>query len=351
MRNKFTLARLAKTLGVVGLVVAREDGSIVATEGAGATLNGSAPIPLIADGESLGELRIGAMESGGTLSPHDEDLLRMSAEFVAAALRVGLREDEQVDRLAGLVRERAAVASQASTLHVALLQHGDPPDQLRVFALGPLRVERAGQPIERWGGDKAGSRQAEGLFAFLLDRGDHGVAKDEVLELIWPDTDIERADLAFHRTMVGLRKTLDPARDGRSSQAIRFRNDRYRLDPNIVAWSDVAAFLGHLDAAGLVLDARERLDILEEARRLYRGDYMDDCPFFGDSVEAEGERDRLRTRAIDLRVAIGEAYEALGDRLSAAAAFREAVRDAPDGCPPAEAGLVRLQMRSGAAAP
>jgi two-component SAPR family response regulator len=51
------------------------------------------------------------------------------------------------------------------------------------------RFAWSGTPIERWGGDKAGSRQAQGLFAFLYDRGERGVAKDEVLELIWPDAD------------------------------------------------------------------------------------------------------------------------------------------------------------------
>ncbi len=338
------LDRLARALDVVGLTVVRSDGSIVATEGLGGRLGGIEPIPLVSNGELLGELRIGDTVTGAALSAHDEDLLRMSAAYVAAALRTGRREDEQMERLATLAAERAAVQSQAETLHAALLQHADAPAGLRIHALGPLHVERLGQSIERWGGDKAGTRQAQGLFAFLFDRGERGVTKDEALELIWPDTDIERADLAFHRTMVGLRQTLDARRGGRTSGTIRFHNDRYRLDPEIVEWSDVRTFLARLDAAKAAPDASERLALLEEARELYRGDYMDDCPFYGDSVEVEEQRAHLRARATDLRVAIGEAYEASGDRLSAAAAFREAIRGNPDGCPPAEAGLVRLGL-------
>ena len=103
---------------------------------------------------------------------------------------------------------------------------------LRVFALGPLRVDRGDTSIQRWGGEKAGTRQAQGLFAFLFDRGERGVAKDEVLDLIWPDTDVERADLAFHRTLGGLRHTLDPSGGGKGT--IRFHNDRYRLDPAVL---------------------------------------------------------------------------------------------------------------------
>ena len=40
--------------------------------------------------------------------------------------------------------------------------------------------------MRHWGGAKAGTRQAEGVFAFLLDRGERGAAKDEFIELIWP---------------------------------------------------------------------------------------------------------------------------------------------------------------------
>ncbi len=338
------LARLASALEVQGLAVARSDGRIVASEGSGAATAWIDVIPLRADGEVLGELRVGATTSGEPLSPRDGDLIRMSAAYVAAALRAGRREDEQVEQLAGLVAERAAVESRATTLHAALVQHGDVPPGLRVHALGPLRVERAGERIERWGGDKAGSRQAQGLFAFLLDRGERGVSKDEALELIWPDTDIERADLAFHRTMVGLRHTLDPRRDGRTSQVIRFHNDRYRLDPAIIDWSDVTAFLERLDAAKSTVDAAGRLAMLEEARSLYGGDFVDDCPFYGDSAEVEEQRVHLRGRATDLRIAVGEAYEALGDRLSAAAAFREAIRGEPAGSAPAQAGLARLGL-------
>ncbi|HEX7398204.1 MAG TPA: hypothetical protein VF302_00445 [Candidatus Limnocylindrales bacterium] len=212
-----------------------------------------------------------------------------------------------------------------------------------MFALGPLRVERVGTPIERWGGDKAGSRQAQGLFAFLYDRGERGVAKDEVLELIWPDADLERGDLAFHRTMSGLRSTLDPGHRGASSAAVRFVNDRYRLGRAVVAWSDVDAFLGALDAAAAT-DRPDRLRLLEEARRLYRGEYLDDCPYYGDSVVVEERRALLRGRFVDLMVAIGERYETLEDRMSAAAAFREAIQRAPAGCPPAVAGLGRLGL-------
>ena len=140
--------------------------------------------------------------------------------------------------------------------------------------------------LQRWGGDKAGSRQAQAIFAFLFDRGPAGISKDEAVELLWPDLPLKR-DLAFHRTLVG----SAPSSEGRQSgNVISYEGGRYRLAPELVDWSDVSEFVQLIDrAAGL--EGRERAAILEEARRdLYRGDLFDDCPFYGDSVLVEERR-------------------------------------------------------------
>ncbi len=318
------LTRIAQALDLDGAVVIRQDGSIAATEGAAPDPATAPTIALIADGELMGELRVGHPLSGLPLSARDEELLQLSATYVATAMRTGRREDEQAEALSGLTRERADVDSSGTRLHAALVRRSAMPPGLRVFAMGSLRVERGGVTIERWGGEKAGSRQALGLFAFLFDRGERGVAKDEALELIWPDADVERADLAFHRTLGGLRHTIAPAGTD-PKRVIRFQNDRYRLDPAIVDWSDVEAIQANLDEARLVAEGPERLRSLEQARALDRGEYLDDCPFYGDSVFVEERRAALRGRSVDLLVALGEGYEAVDDRVSAASAYRQAI--------------------------
>jgi DNA-binding SARP family transcriptional activator len=333
------LTRLTHALDLAGAIVVRHDGTIAASEGIAP--EGSTPATaLIAEGELLGELRVGPTRSGRPLTPRDEELIRLSAVYLATALRTGRREDQQAEALSDLSEDRAILDSTASSLHVALLQRAAARPGLHVFALGALRVERGDERIQRWGGEKAGTRQAQALFAFLFDRGERGVGKDEALELIWPDAELERADLAFHRTLGGLRHTLDP--DGRGArQVIRFYNDRYRLDPTLIDWSDVSAFLGRLDEARASSDRPETLRLLEAARALYRGEYLDDCPFYGDSAHVEDRREALRGRCVDLLLALGQGYEQAGDRVSAAAAYRDALAMTDD-CPPAEAGLSRL---------
>lgn len=334
------LARLTRALDLSGAVVVRPDGSIVASTGLVPDVSDPQPTALIAEDELVGELRVGPTQSGRPLTHRDEELIRLSAVYLAAALRTGQREDLQAEALTDLSEDRAQLDTSASTLHVALLRRASTPPGLHVFALGTLHVERRDERIHRWGGEKAGSRQAQALFAFLFDRGERGVGKDEALEMIWPDIDFERADLAFHRTLGGLRHTLEPSGRGRR-QVIRFYNDRYHLDPAVIDWSDVSAFLARLDRARATSDGAEARRVLEAARALYRGDYLDDCPFYGDSAHVEDQRQALRGRYVDLLLSLGESYEASGDRVSAAAAYRDALATTDD-CPPAQAGLRRL---------
>ena len=250
--------------------------------------------------------------------------------------------------LEALQQERAALRAQEAALTQAIVHVERQPvgmAPLHVFALGPLRVERDGEPIRKWGGAKAGTRQAEAVFAFLFDRGERGVAKDEFVEVIWPDVPLDKDDLAFHRTLGGLRRMLEPElQRGSEATSITYHNDRYRLNPALIAWSDVAAFGEHITSATTATDAAKAITELEEARKLYRADYLDDCPFYGDSGYVEERRRLLRGRYIDVLLALGERYEAQGNAPAAAACFREALQITGDDCPRADDGLARLGL-------
>ena len=163
--------------------------------------------------------------------------------------------------------------------------------------------------------------------------------------MIWPDVDLDKADLAFHRTLGGLRRTLEPDfKRGGEATAIIYRNDRYRLDPALVGWSDTAAFRERLAAARAAPDPAAAIAALEEARALYRGDYLDDCPFYGDSEYVEERRTLWRGRYVDVLLALGERYEAQRDAAAAAACYREALQASGDDCPRADDGLARLRL-------
>jgi predicted ATPase/DNA-binding SARP family transcriptional activator len=240
--------------------------------------------------------------------------------------------------------------SQAEAIGYALGADTAPAsdETLRVTALGRFAVERAGVPLTHWGGQKAGSRQAQAMFGFLLDRGERGVSKDEFIEVIWPDAEVTQGDLNFHRTLGGLRGTLEPDKSSGSPGAVVFANGRYRLDPGLVGWQDVDEFEQHVLHAAQATDALAAIRSLEAARSLYPGDYLDDCPIYGDSGYVEEHRSRLRGRFTDALVDLGRRYEDRGDAILAAARFREAIDVAGGECPAASAGLERLGAAIGA---
>jgi DNA-binding SARP family transcriptional activator len=339
------LGRLARTLNLTGAEARTADGGLIAASGSVPDGAAALTLPLERSGTAYGAVAFGPKESGLPFTSGEREMLEMATGYLAASLDLGARQAAQAQELERLSSERAAVSTSGRRLHGALAAslEGASRTGLHVYALGPLRAERDGEPIRSWGGEKAGTRQAEALFAFLFDRGERGVTKDEAVELIWPDVDLDRADLAFHRTLGGLRRTLDPGRGQREgSRAIRFSNDRYRLDSDVVAWSDVATFEQRLTDASAATDPPAALAALTEARSLYRGEYLDDCPFYGDGSQVEDRRSLLRARYVDLLLAIGTHHEERGDRGAAAAAFREARLAADEGCPPADAALERL---------
>jgi DNA-binding SARP family transcriptional activator len=338
------LARLTRIFQLQGASVVGTDGSLLAQHGSVSADEALAlRLPLKAQDEMVGSVIFGAKQSRLPFTAQEVELLTLAAGYLAATLRLAERSDQQAAALEHLSAERRAVESRGTVLSEALTDAASPPAGLHVFALGPLRAERDGQPMRRWGGEKAGTRQAEAVFAFLFDRGERGAAKDEFVELIWPDVDLERADLAFHRTLGGLRTTLEPGRRGGDrGAAITFHNDRYRLNKGLVAWSDVASFEEAMSAASAASDPDQALQHLERARSLYRGDFLDDCPFYGDSAQVEERRELLRGRCVDLLLALGERYEARGDRPAAAACFRQARIVAGDELPPADEALTRL---------
>lgn len=200
------------------------------------------------------------------------------------------------------------------------------PRGVRVRAIGALRVQLGRMPLHNLGGAKAGANQALGLFAFLFDRGDQGMEKDDAVEIIWPDSPLTVADTAFHRTLLGLRGSL---RAGGFGDAVEFRNGRYVLASGLVSWSDTWELERLVDASAAASDIRARIELLEACRQLNTADYMDDCPFFGTSVFVDARRSMLRAVRHAVLVELSELYAASGHH--ALSAIRSAEADAVGG--------------------
>ncbi len=314
-------------------------------------------IPLCRDQMRMGVLVFGQRGSGHhnqLFSPTEHALLNHLGNYMALTIDHARSRDEHQAILVTLteqsqmLRQQQEQLSQQATEAVQQVSEiAASKGGLRVYALGTLYVEREGERITRWGGSKAGTYQAEALFAFLFDRRGKGVSKDEVEEIIWPDLEIARADSAFHRTLAGLRRTLEPGlRRGNLSKTILYHHDRYWLEPGVVPWCDSEAFLSATERGATLFHQgqySEALEALESASTLYRGAYMDDCPFFGDSAYVEEQREMFRARSVEVQLLLGAIYETQNRAGEALSAYHRALSLSLDGSAPASEGIARLQ--------
>ena len=166
---------------------------------------------------------------------------------------------------------------------------------IRVSLLGPPRVERDGVLVA------FDTRKAVALLAHLA-LTDRPRPRDTLADLLWPDTDPDRARGALRRTLSSLRTAV-------GAERVEATRDHVRLvkDPGMVV--DVDRFRDLL--------ARGTPDALEQAVALSRGDLLEgfavrDAPDFEDWVR--GEAEVLRRELTTALAGIATARISAGDR-------------------------------------
>jgi len=153
--------------------------------------------------------------------------------------------------------------------------------ELTIFSLGNPRVMMDGEEVH-W--EIAKSRD---LF-FLILQTPQGLTRDQIGSEFWPDHNPERLEPAFRSTIYRLRRAL--YRD-----CIRYMDGMYRFDWTGNYWYDRMEFEGMLKKAESAGSVRETIESLEEALKLYKGDYLQDN--FDDWCGLERERLRIEHRS------------------------------------------------------
>jgi len=196
-------------------------------------------------------------------------------------------------------------------------------DELHIFLLGPLVVQRGGRvlPDSAWR-----SRQERRLLLILLAAGGARVPIDRLLDWLWPDADRSAGATTLRSAISGLRHTLElPSSARASSRYILTRSGGYAWNTESGAWVDAEEFLALTDERRPTTDDRRwpqspmlegdgRIQNLERAIALYRGDYLADE---ADVPWAAAAREALRERFLsalhelaELRLVAG-AYDAV----------------------------------------
>jgi predicted ATPase/DNA-binding SARP family transcriptional activator len=183
--------------------------------------------------------------------------------------------------------------------------------RLRVRALGPLQTLVDDKPI---GPSAWGSARPRELLVYLLMHPE-GRTKEHVGLAFWPESSAAQLRNNFHVTIHRLRKALG------GSEWITLVNDRYRIDPTLIAEFDAAAFDRDVVAARKALRKGEEgaTAALERALALFRGDFLDGEPAGDWHLE---HRDRFQRQYIDGLMELGAKHSAQGRASRAAEAYR-----------------------------
>lgn len=137
--------------------------------------------------------------------------------------------------------------------------------QLKLFFLGPPRLERDGRPVE------VDTRKAIALMAYLTVTGESH-SRDALATLFWPDYDQSRARGALRRTLSSLNKAL-------AGDWLEIDREAIGLNPGAPTWVDVAQFRQYLTTCRSHGHPAEVacpacLEPLNEAAALYRADFL-----------------------------------------------------------------------------
>ena len=185
---------------------------------------------------------------------------------------------------------------------------------LRVYALGGFRVERGADPIPI---EQSASRPGRQLFKWLLTRRTRRIPRDEAIELLWPNSDAESAS-TLRVAIFRLRRVLEPGVSARDS-VLDLDADTISIRRDAEVWVDADQFEHLLAEAGRTDDPTA---LLEEADRLYGGDYLPDDLY---DDWAAGRREALNNLWIELQFSLSQRREARGDLAGAILALQRLV--------------------------
>jgi DNA-binding SARP family transcriptional activator len=267
------------------------------------------------------------------------------ASFEAAwAEGRAMSPEQAIEYAVGEVEEPAAVAPTVAPLPKRTPSPEKPPEtaeaetttaELRIFALGPARVEKDGLPLDSpdW------IHKPRELLYYLLSHPE-GRTKEQIGLALWPEASTAQLRSSFHDTVYRLRRALG------GKEWIVFQKGRYAFNRSLDYSYDVEAFEENLaEARRLQPEApAQAIGHLQEAADLYRGDFLED-------LVAEGEWVTLRQEELwreyrEALLLLGRLLSAQERHAEAAEAYRKAI--AHDGLlEEAHRGLIRCYAALG----
>ncbi|KOY83758.1 response regulator [Lysinibacillus macroides] len=160
--------------------------------------------------------------------------------------------------------------------------------------------------------------KAKELFAYMLNHRNEVIYRDTILELFWPESDIDKASKQLYTAIYTIRQTLKHYGLDSIQISSPLLNSGYKLlVENAVV--DVEQWLSRLKLLSRV--QATTLEEHEQVFQMYTGDFLGDC----DYLWAEGERERLRRLWLHHASQLSEFYS-INQNYIAAVKVRERVQ-------------------------
>jgi DNA-binding SARP family transcriptional activator len=147
---------------------------------------------------------------------------------------------------------------------------------LRVRTLGQFRLERHnGQEWQTVEDASWQHQRVRALLASLLSSPGRKLGREQVMDVLWPEADIETASSRLDRSVYSLRQALEPALSRpASSRLLRMEREGLILADQAQLWVDADEFEHLLNQAHSTNDPGAREKLLEEASILYGGEFL-----------------------------------------------------------------------------
>ncbi|MGH3148928.1 MAG: ATP-binding protein, partial [Rubrobacter sp.] len=200
----------------------------------------------------------------------------------------------------------------AETIQAQPTADGTPA--LRIFALGPARVQKDGHSLSSspdW------IHKPRELLFFLLSHP-KGRTKEQIGLALWPEASNSQLRSSFHDTVFRLRRALG------AKGWVSFEKGRYSFERSLAYSFDAESFEEHLSEAQRLrsLSPDEAIGHLEKATDLYKGDFLEDSAFGEWAMERQEE---MRREYQDALMLLGGLLFDGGRHAEAARAYRKAI--------------------------
>jgi two-component SAPR family response regulator len=196
------------------------------------------------------------------------------------------------------------------------------PWLIRIYTLGRFELLKDDKPVQVTG--KVQKKPLE-LLKVLVALGGKDVAESQLIDALWPDADGDIAVVSFRTTLHRLRKLMG------NDDAVQLRGGQVSVNAGY-CWVDTWAFERMFDEAlrkeeapspGPLPAGERSISAIEKALALYKGQFLP-----ADAREPWGMsmREHLRSRFLQLTLALGRHWEGTKQHEKAAECYQQGLK-------------------------